>query len=108
MTPEAATKLADCYRDLRLGDSQGIGRNSYRITVRQLESMIRLSEAIARVNCREEVRIFSGTKSDIHFLLIFRLPKIMLLKPSVYLRSLLFVLKKKMLILMITWMEMMK
>jgi len=56
MTPAAASKLADCYRELRQGDSQGIGRNSYRITVRQLESMIRLSEAIARVNCREEVR----------------------------------------------------
>lgn len=56
LTPAAAFKLADCYRDLRQGDSQGIGRNSYRITVRQLESMIRLSEAIARVNCREEVK----------------------------------------------------
>ncbi|CEP12622.1 hypothetical protein [Parasitella parasitica] len=49
MTPAAASKLADCYRELRQGDSQGIGRNSYRITVRQLESMIRLSEAIARI-----------------------------------------------------------
>jgi DNA replication licensing factor MCM6 len=57
LTPAAATKLADCYRELRQGDSQGVGRNSYRITVRQLESMIRLSEAIARVNCREEVCI---------------------------------------------------
>ncbi|KAI8063119.1 MCM2/3/5 family-domain-containing protein [Thamnidium elegans] len=55
MTPAAASKLADCYRDLRQGDSQGVGRNSYRITVRQLESMVRLSEAIARVNCREEI-----------------------------------------------------
>ncbi|OBZ86512.1 DNA replication licensing factor mcm6 [Choanephora cucurbitarum] len=55
MTPEAAEKLANCYKELRQGDSQGIGRNSYRITVRQLESMIRLSEAIARVNCREEI-----------------------------------------------------
>ena len=56
MTPAAAAKLADCYRDLRQGDSQGFGRNSYRITVRQLESMVRLSEAIAKVNCREEVK----------------------------------------------------
>lgn len=65
MTPAAASKLADCYRELRQGDSQGIGRNSYRITVRQLESMIRLSEAIARVNCREEVRadVCSGPHS---------------------------------------------
>ncbi|KAI9259583.1 DNA replication licensing factor mcm6 [Phascolomyces articulosus] len=55
MTPEAAEKLADCYRDLRQGDAQGIGKNSYRITVRQLESMIRLSEAIARAHCQEEI-----------------------------------------------------
>ncbi|KAI8971867.1 MCM2/3/5 family-domain-containing protein [Mycotypha africana] len=55
MTPEAATKLAECYRDLRQGDAQGVTKNSYRITVRQLESMIRLSEAIARVHCKEEI-----------------------------------------------------
>jgi len=55
LTPEAAKKLAEYYRDLRADDSQGVAKNSYRITVRQLESMIRLSEAIARVYCREEV-----------------------------------------------------
>ncbi len=33
----------------------GPGKNSYRITVRQLESMIRLCEAIARANCRHEI-----------------------------------------------------
>ncbi|KAI9285284.1 MCM2/3/5 family-domain-containing protein [Umbelopsis sp. AD052] len=55
LTPEAAKKLAEYYRDLRADDSQGVAKNSYRITVRQLESMIRLSEAIARVYCREEI-----------------------------------------------------
>ncbi|KAI8066893.1 MCM2/3/5 family-domain-containing protein [Gongronella butleri] len=55
MTPEAAAKLADCYRDLRQGDAQGVTKNSYRITVRQLESMIRLSEAIARVYCSDKI-----------------------------------------------------
>lgn len=55
MTKAAADKLAEYYRELRQGDAQGVGRNSYRITVRQLESMVRLSEAIARALCNEEV-----------------------------------------------------
>ncbi|KAI8460143.1 minichromosome maintenance protein 6 [Phakopsora pachyrhizi] len=56
LNPEASTVLVQKYRDLRQDDSQGWGRNSYRITVRQLESMIRLSEAIARVHCTEEIK----------------------------------------------------
>lgn len=40
---------------LRQDDASGPSRNSYRITVRQLESMIRLSEAIARANCTSEI-----------------------------------------------------
>ena len=47
--------LSEKYRDLRQMDSQGSGKNSYRITVRQLESMIRLSEALARVHCTDVV-----------------------------------------------------
>jgi DNA replication licensing factor MCM6 len=55
-TPEAKKLLVDRYKELRADDAQGgIGRNSYRITVRQLESMIRLSEAIAKANCVEEI-----------------------------------------------------
>ena len=55
-TPEAKRLLAGKYRELRADDAQGgIGRNSYRITVRQLESMTRLSEAIAKANCVEDV-----------------------------------------------------
>jgi DNA replication licensing factor MCM6 len=55
-TPEAMQTLVEKYKDLRADDAQGgIGRNSYRITVRQLESMIRLSEAIAKANCVTEV-----------------------------------------------------
>ncbi|KAG0238646.1 MCM DNA helicase complex subunit mcm6 [Actinomortierella wolfii] len=51
LSPEAMRLLAEQYRDLRQNDSQGSSKNSYRITVRQLESMIRLSEAMARVHC---------------------------------------------------------
>ncbi|GKT47411.1 DNA replication licensing factor mcm6 [Colletotrichum spaethianum] len=55
-TPAAKELLVKHYKELRADDAQGgIGKNSYRITVRQLESMIRLSEAIAKVNCVEEI-----------------------------------------------------
>ena len=54
--PEARALLVEKYKELRANDAQGgIGRNSYRITVRQLESMIRLSEAIAKANCVEDI-----------------------------------------------------
>jgi DNA replication licensing factor MCM6 len=55
-TEEAKILLVEKYKQLRSNDAQGgIGRNSYRITVRQLESLIRLSEAIAKANCVEDV-----------------------------------------------------
>lgn len=55
-TDEAKVLLVEKYKQLRSDDAQGgIGRNSYRITVRQLESLIRLSEAIAKANCVEDV-----------------------------------------------------
>jgi DNA replication licensing factor MCM6 len=55
-TDEAKEVLVEKYKELRADDAQGgTGKNSYRITVRQLESMIRLSEAIAKVNCVEEI-----------------------------------------------------
>lgn len=55
MTKDARDFLVAKYKELRSDDAQGLGRSSYRITVRQLESMIRLSEAIARANCTEEI-----------------------------------------------------
>ncbi|EMC91863.1 hypothetical protein BAUCODRAFT_78904 [Baudoinia panamericana UAMH 10762] len=55
-TESAKAYLVERYKELRADDAQGgIGRNSYRITVRQLESLIRLSEAIAKANCVDEV-----------------------------------------------------
>ena len=47
--------MVEKYKELRKDDAQGFSRSSYRITVRQLESMIRLSEAIARANCVDEI-----------------------------------------------------
>ena len=55
LTAAASKVLVEKYRDLRAEDSTGYGRNSYRVTVRQLESMVRLSEAIARANCKSEI-----------------------------------------------------
>src|SRR5271154_5577078 len=57
MSKAAQEYIVERYKDLRADDAQGVGRNSYRITVRQLESMIRLSEAIARANCVNDISI---------------------------------------------------
>ncbi|EER38358.1 DNA replication licensing factor mcm6 [Histoplasma capsulatum H143] len=55
-TEEAKELLVEKYKELRANDAQGgLGRSSYRITVRQLESLIRLSEAVAKANCVEEI-----------------------------------------------------
>lgn len=55
-TDEAKEQLVKRYKELRADDAQGgVGKNSYRITVRQLESLIRLSEAIAKTNCVEDI-----------------------------------------------------
>ena len=57
-TVDAKKALVARYKELRADDAQGgVGRNSYRITVRQLESMIRLSEAIAKANCVNEITV---------------------------------------------------
>ncbi|GMM28305.1 MCM DNA helicase complex subunit [Martiniozyma asiatica (nom. inval.)] len=55
MSSEAREYLIERYKELRVDDSQNLGRSSYRITVRQLESLIRLSEAIARANTKKIV-----------------------------------------------------
>ncbi|SCU97828.1 LAMI_0F11606g1_1 [Lachancea mirantina] len=55
LNEEARNYLVNKYKDLRQDDAQGFSKSSYRITVRQLESMIRLSEAIARANCVDEI-----------------------------------------------------
>ena len=56
ITEETRRVLVDCYRKLRQGDTMGRSRTAYRITVRQLESLIRLSEALARLHCDDLVR----------------------------------------------------
>eukprot|EP00026_Physarum_polycephalum_P000394 Phypoly_transcript_00395.p1 GENE.Phypoly_transcript_00395~~Phypoly_transcript_00395.p1 ORF type:complete len:799 (-),score=101.45 Phypoly_transcript_00395:2164-4560(-) len=56
ITEESAKLLENFYLQLRQSDSVGASKMSYRITVRQLESMIRLSEALARLHCDDWVK----------------------------------------------------
>jgi DNA replication licensing factor MCM6 len=55
LLPESRDLLVQHYLTLRQNDAGG-HKTSYRITVRQLESMIRLSEALARLHCDDEVK----------------------------------------------------
>ena len=47
MSPEAARKLVEYYRELRQASESDAHTGSYRVTVRQLEALIRLGEARA-------------------------------------------------------------
>jgi DNA replication licensing factor MCM6 len=57
LTEEAREYLVIQYRNLRQADATGVSRSSYRITVRQLESMVRLSEALAKIHGEHEVLV---------------------------------------------------
>ena len=57
LTDEAARKLVGFYRDLRQADVSEGSTGSYRVTVRQLEAMIRLSEARARVELSPKIEM---------------------------------------------------
>ena len=47
--------MVEEYRRLRQRDGAGT-KSAWRITVRQLESMIRLSESMSRMHCQDEVQ----------------------------------------------------
>lgn len=55
LTPDAKKVLVESYVALRRGDTAPGGRVAYRMTVRQLEALIRLSEAIARSYLEHQV-----------------------------------------------------
>lgn len=50
-------ELINAYQLLRQRDFQEAGRSGYHVTVRQLESLIRLSEAIARGHASGDVSL---------------------------------------------------
>jgi len=52
---DSTNYIVEEYKRLRQRDQSGAARSAWRITVRQLESMIRLSEAISRMYCQDEV-----------------------------------------------------
>lgn len=54
--PESRNLLVESYKRLRQADATGGARSSYRITVRQLESLVRLSEALARLHLDDLIR----------------------------------------------------
>jgi len=55
LTDSAAQKLVAYYRELRQQDGSEASTGSYRVTVRQLEAMIRIGEARARVELSEYI-----------------------------------------------------
>ncbi|KAJ7376113.1 MCM DNA helicase complex subunit mcm6 [Desmophyllum pertusum] len=54
ISKDAQDFIVEQYKHLRERDSS-VARSAWRITVRQLESMIRLSEGMARLYCQDEV-----------------------------------------------------
>lgn len=73
ITSEAARMLVESYKHLRADDAVPGSNTSYRITVRQLEALIRLSQALARVRCSDrvntahvkEVRVRGGERKNV-------------------------------------------
>lgn len=55
ISPAAHRNLVTCYKKLRCDDAAPGSSSAYRITVRQLEALVRLSEALARLHLRDEV-----------------------------------------------------
>lgn len=60
ISQESQDFIVEQYKRLRQRDGSGVTKSAWRITVRQLESMIRLSEAMARMHCCDEVNLLQS------------------------------------------------
>ncbi|XP_042581511.1 DNA replication licensing factor MCM6 [Cyprinus carpio] len=56
ISKESEEFIVEQYKRLRQRDGSGVTKSAWRITVRQLESLIRLSESMARMHCCDEVQ----------------------------------------------------
>ncbi|TRY82795.1 hypothetical protein DNTS_025566 [Danionella cerebrum] len=56
ISKESEEFIVEQYKRLRQRDGSGVTKSAWRITVRQLESLIRLSESMARMHCSDEVQ----------------------------------------------------
>ncbi|XP_003425529.1 DNA replication licensing factor Mcm6 [Nasonia vitripennis] len=52
---QAGELLINTYTDIRQKEGSGGKKSTWRVTVRQLESLIRLAEALAKLECQDEV-----------------------------------------------------
>jgi len=55
-TRESAEILKEEYKNIRQREKNDGNKHAYKVTVRQLESLIRLSEAMARAHCDCQIR----------------------------------------------------
>lgn len=55
-TQESAFMLKEEFKRMRQNEKNGQKGSAYKITVRQLESLIRLSEALARAHCDQQIK----------------------------------------------------
>lgn len=54
---DSASLLKEEYKKLRQSEKNVLRNTAYKMTVRQLESLIRLSEAMARAHCDTEIKV---------------------------------------------------